>query len=141
MKKLIPMINEAGRHASGILTRLCDAALTFPALVKAGSDDDHVAVATAATEAPLGVTTHATDAAEDEVGVELFGSPGTKRLVASAAIDAGDRICAAAAGKAQKLPTAAGSYYVIGRALTDASGDTVEFEAETCVPYLVVVTE
>jgi hypothetical protein len=140
MKKLIPMINEAGRHASGKVTRKCDAALAAAVFVKKGTDDNHVAVTTAPTECPLGLTTHATDAIEDEVGVELPGaSEGTKLATASAAIDVNDRICATAAGKAVKLPAGAGTYYVIGRAITAASGDGVDFEFEGCAPYPVVV--
>ena len=97
MKKLIPMINEAGTHATGRVTRKCDAALTADRFCKKGTDDDHVAVTTAPTENPLGLS-RATDAAEDDVAVELLSSPGTKKAVASAAIAVDDRICATAAG-------------------------------------------
>lgn len=141
MKKLIPMINEAGSHATGKITRKCDAALADAVFVKAGSDDSHVAVTTAPTECPIGLTQHATDAAEDEVAIELPGaSEGTKVATASAAIAVNDRLCATAAGKVVKLPVAGGTYYVIGRALTAASGDGVAVEFEGCTPVPVVVT-
>lgn len=141
MKKLIPMINEAGSHATGKVTRKCDAALADGVFVKAGSDDGHVAVTTAPTECPIGLTTHATDAAEDEVGVELPGaSGGTKTAISSAAIAVNERICATANGKAVKLPTAGGTYYVIGRAITAAGAANVAFEFEGCTPVPVVVT-
>lgn len=141
MKKLIPMINEAGSHWNGRLTRKCDAALADGVFVKTGSDGDHVAVTTAPTECPLGLSLSATDAAGDVVGVELPGAaPGTKTAIAGEVIAAGLRICAGAAGKAVALPAApGGTYYVTGRALTaaDADGDTIEIEG--CVPYPVVV--
>jgi len=49
--------------------------------------------------------------------------------VASAAITAGDLVSGAANGKLRTLPTSAGTYYVLGRALNAASadGDSVEF--------------
>jgi len=141
MKKLIPMINEAGTHDTGKVTRLCDAALADNVFVKAGSDDNHVAVTTAATECPIGLARHATDAAEDPVTVELpGGSPGTKLAVAGEAIAVNDRICCGAAGAAFKLPAVGGTYYVCGRAITAQATAGQLFEFEGCVPYPVVVT-
>lgn len=141
MRKLIPMINEAGTHATGKVTRLCDAALADGVFVKKGTDDDHVAVTTAATECPLGIVRHATDAAEDPVTVELTGgSPGTKLAIAGEAIAVNDRICCGAAGKAFKLPADGGTYYVCGRAITAQATVGQLFEFEGCTPYPVVVT-
>ena len=141
MKKLIPMINDAGSHATGRITRKCDAALADAVFVKAGTDGAHVAVTTAPTECPIGLTEHATDAAEDEVAIELPGaSKGTKTATASAAIAVNDRLCATAAGKVVALPVAGGTYYVIGRALTAAGADGVLVEFEGCTPVPVVVT-
>lgn len=139
MKKLIPMINETARHANGFVTRKCDAALADGVLVKVGSDADHVAVATAATEKPLGIAFGATDAAEDVIGIELFTSQGTKKATAVAAIDVDDLLCAAAGGKIQKVPVAAGTYYIIGRALTAAGAAGVVVEFEGCLPIKTVV--
>jgi hypothetical protein len=130
-----------GTHADGKITRKCDAALADGVVVKKGTDDEHVAVATAATDNPLGLATSATDAAEDSVGVELFSSPGTKKGVALAAIAVGARVCAATAGKVQTLPTTVdGTYYVIGRAITAAADADDEIEYEGHVPYPVVIT-
>jgi hypothetical protein len=130
-----------GTHENGKITRKCDAALADGVVVKAGTDDNHVAVATAATENPIGVATSATDAAEDDVGVELFSAPGTKKGVALAAIAVGARLCAATAGKVQTLPTTVnGTYYVIGRAITAAAAAADEIEYEGCVPYPVVIS-
>jgi len=60
-------------------------------------------------------------------------------MTASEAITAGEDVYTAAAGKAQDLPVAAGTYYHVGRALTAATGDGVEIEVETCVPEKLVV--
>ena len=140
MEKLIPMINEAGSHWNGRLTRKCDAVLADGVFVKTGSDGDHVAVTTAPTENPLGLAMNATDAAEDDVGVELPGAaPGTKVAIASAAIAAGARVCPTAAGKVVTLPTDTGTYYVTGRAITAADADDDKIEIEGCTPYPVVV--
>lgn len=118
-----------GTHQNA-LTRLADAALaTRFLLVKIGSDANHVA-ACGVGDIPLGIATDEPAAAEDPVNVELLGV-GERTLlgVASAAIAAGDLVVAAASGKLRTLPTAAGTYYIMGRALgaAGADGDTIEF--------------
>jgi len=130
-------------HSNGKITKKCDAILAAAnLLLKFGSDADHVAVTTAATEKPLGFSHSPTDAAEDVVGVELLGAaPGTKEAVASGAIDADALFCADAAGKIQAVPEEAGTYYVCGRTLEAANADGDIIEVETCLPYAVVVSE
>lgn len=118
-----------GTHENA-LTRLADAALgTRFLLVKIGSDANHVAVC-GVDDIPLGIATDEPAAAEDPVNVELLGV-GERTLlgVASAAIAAGDLVVAAASGKLRTLPVAAGTYYIMGRALgaAGADGDTIEF--------------
>ena len=118
-----------GTHENA-LTRLADAALTTRfLLVKIGSDAAHVAVC-GVGDIPLGIATDEPAAAEDPVNVELLGV-GERTLlgVASAAITAGDLLVAAASGKLRTLPTSAGTYYIMGRALgaAGADGDTIEF--------------
>lgn len=130
-----------GEHVDGVVTRKCDAVLAADALiVKIGSDAAHVAVTAANTDVPQGVTNQPTDAIEDTVAVRLLGKGGTKLVTASEAIAAGDEVVATAAGKAAKLPTAGGTYYVIGRALTAAAADGDVFELHDCVPAKRVVT-
>lgn len=140
MEKLIPMINEAGTHETGKITRKADAAIASGLLVKVGSDADHIAVNAAATTAPLGVLIQTADAAEESVSVELLSAPGTKNATASAAITAGLRIVGAAGGKVAALSATGGTYYIVGRAITGAAadGDVIEFEG--CVPYAIVVS-
>ena len=113
MKKLIPMINEVGRHYSGKITRKCDGKLSAYAFVKAGSEAGSKAATTAPTEQPIGTAMHDTDAMGDDVAIELpGGSPGTKSP-SRAAISALARICAGEGGKAVALPSVAGTYFVV----------------------------
>ena len=124
----VPLPNAMGdgSHAASI-TRKCDAALSVAnLLVKQGSDKDHVAVTAAVTDVPLGHAYTATDAAEDNVSVELLGKGATKIGVASGDIDAGDRLTPAAAGKVAAYTSSTATK--IGRALTDAAdGEPVEY--------------
>jgi hypothetical protein len=146
IRRLVEMPNQyAGvrTHENGRVTLLTDAALTLEfAAVKAGSTANHVAVTAATTDVPLGIAESKTDAAENEVAVRLFGKGGdTKAAVAGAAILRLARVICTAAGKLITLPTAAGTYYVVGRALTAAAADGDVFELDDCHPVPVVVTE
>lgn len=128
-----------GTHENA-LTRLADAAITARfLLVKIGSDAAHVALA-GVSDIPLGIATDEPAAAEDAVNVEVLGI-GERTLlgVASAAIAAGDLLVPAANGKLRALPTSAGSYYVIGRALAAASADGDKVEFVPSFPVLRVV--
>ena len=116
-----------GTH-KGNVTRKSDAAITARFLLgKAGSDEDHVAVA-GVGDKPLGVITDEASAAEENVNLALLGgSDETRNGVASGAIAAGDNIYPAAAGKVSTLASG-GTHYLAGRALTAAAdGELVEF--------------
>jgi len=118
-----------GTHENGI-TKLADAAITTRFLaVKIGTDANHVDLA-GVSDIPLGIATDEASAAEEPVNVAPFGaSTGTLLGVASAAIAAGALVVPAASGKLRTLPTAAGTYHIVGRALlaAGADGDTFEF--------------
>ncbi|MBI4024844.1 MAG: DUF2190 family protein [Verrucomicrobia bacterium] len=130
-----------GVHGSGQITKKADGALTTRYLLaKIGSDADHVDAAGVA-DIPLGIITDEAAAAEDLVNVALLGAiKGTQRMIASAAITAGDLLVSAASGKVRTLPAAAATYYIIGRALIAASadGDTVEVAPSFPVQRVVV---
>lgn len=130
-----------GTHANGRLTKFCDAALaTSNLLLKKGTDASHVAVTAAATDYPMGFNYAPTDAAEDTVGLHLLGKGGDTKLgVASGAIAADDRLVPAAAGKVQTIPTASGTYWVIGRAVT-AAADGEPVEVDDCHPFQVTIS-
>lgn len=130
-----------GIHA-GHVTYLADGAIAAKHLfVEVGSDASHVAVCNAATDIPLGVVTDEAPAAEDPVNVALLGSASTTlRAKAGANISAGAFLTTADDGEAVALPTAAGTYYIVGRAITAASaGELVEFDP--CLPIQRIVTE
>lgn len=132
----------AKSHADGRITMLCDAEITLEfALVKFGTDGEHVAVTSDAEDKPLGQAYSKTDEAEQEVDVNVLGKGGdTKEFVAADSITYDDRLVPAADGKVQTLPSAAGTYWVIGRALEDASASDA-LEVDDCQPYPVVVSE
>jgi len=145
-RRLVEMPNQysgARTHANGVITQFADAAIALEfAAVKVGSDASHVVITAASTDVPLGIAESKTDAAEDAVAVRLFGKGGdTKVAVAGAAILRLARVICTAAGKLITLPTAGGTYYVVGRALTAAAADGDQFELDDCHPVPVVVTE
>jgi hypothetical protein len=132
-----------GTH-EGSIGRKADGAYTRYLLVKVGSDASHVALAGVA-DIPLGATDDDSSAAEDLLNVRLLGAQKeTILLQPSAAIAAGDFVVAAANGQARTLPVAAGTYYIIGRALTTVSGSFAStgalVEVDPCVPVQRVVT-
>lgn len=131
-----------GEHENGQIVKLCDAALTAEnLLVKQGSDADHVAVTTAATEQPLGIAPNKTDAAEDACTVRLLGKGGSTKLgvAAEALATPLTRLVAAANGRVAALSAVGGTYYVIGRNLTTAAAAGDPVEIDDCQPYPVVV--
>lgn len=64
----------------------------------------------------------------DDVGVAYFNKPGTHHATAAGAITVSADVYAAADGKVQALPTAAGDYIKVGVALEAAAedGDVIE---------------
>lgn len=121
-------------------TYLADAAIATRYLaVKIGSDANHVALA-GVGDIPLGLATDEPPAAEDEVNVALFGVQcECMKGVASAAIAAGDMLVPAANGKLRTLPGAAGTYYIVGRAIKAAPNADDDVEFVPCFPTQRVV--
>lgn len=62
-------------------------------------------------------------------------------LCAAGAITAGSLVCLAASGKVQTVPETAGTYQIIGIALTAASSDGDAVSVQTLKPVEKVVTE
>ena len=131
----------AGTH-EGAITKLADAAITTRfLLVTFGTDAAHIAV-NGASDNPLGVCTDEAAAAEEPVNVALLGAGAqTVKMVASEAVDAGEEVYSAASGKVSDLPTAAGTYYRVGKALDEATADGDEIEVDPYPPQAVVVSE
>lgn len=101
-------------------------------LYKLGSDADHVTT-TVPGDAPIGQSDDVADPNNLDVPicVNLFGAvPGTLRVVSDGTITNGCWVVAGANGQAAALPSATGTYYVVGRALfgtdtTTNAGDVV----------------
>jgi hypothetical protein len=129
-----------GIHATGKITLRADAALaTRYLIVKRGSDADHVAVCGVADK-PLGVCLDEPSAAEEPATIGLLGGlHGTILGVASEAIAADADVFTAANGKLQDEPAVAGTYYLIGKSVTAATGDGDVFEMIPRVPVKFVV--
>lgn len=73
------------------------------------------------------------------IAVDLLSSGGEKSVVADADVTALSRLVVGGNGGAKVLPSAGGTYYVVGVALTPASsGETIRYMP--CVPYAVVVS-
>ncbi|OAM89337.1 DUF2190 family protein [Termitidicoccus mucosus] len=139
-RRLVTACNIAeGTHA-GRITKFAGAAIGESYLLgKFGADANHV-VPAAAADKPIGVITDQAEAAEDPVNVSLLGSSDTTILVRAAGeIAAGSYVVPAAAGRVQALPAAAGTYILVGRALTAAAaaGDLVEIDPIAGIPTVV----
>lgn len=91
------------------------------------------------SDCPVGVATDEADVG-DPLALKLPGvSPQSVLVTANGAITAGTYLYAAANGQVQSEPTAAGTYYLVGRALTTSTGAGDQIEAETCVPVKLIV--
>ncbi|HEY0966938.1 MAG TPA: capsid cement protein [Opitutaceae bacterium] len=134
------LANVAEGFQPAKMTFLADAAIsTRYLLVKPGSDSSHVALC-GTGDIPLGIATDEPSAAEEGVSVNLLGVQSECQIgVASAEILAGALIVSAASGKLRTLPTANGTYYIIGRALKTAAGDGDLVEFVPCFPTQRVV--
>jgi hypothetical protein len=124
----------------GSVTRLTDVAVgTRFLLGKVGSDAAHVALC-GATDVPLGVIDDTASDAGEDVSVQLLGcADSTLRMVASAAVSAGSPVYAAASGKVRVLPSSAGTYYLVGIALTAATADGQVIEVDPVAAVRTVV--
>lgn len=128
-----------GTHDGGRITLKVDATVTTRYLLaKQGSDVDHADIC-GASDIPLGVFTDEAAAIEDQVAVEVLG-PNTRTLlmVPSETMTYDDDVYAAAAGKVQDLPTAPGTYYKVGKALSAGVADGL-IEVAPCFPEKKVV--
>jgi len=85
-------------------------------------DADGNLVYAGACEPGIGVAKYDTDA-QKACGVAYWNKPGTMLMVAAGAFALGESVFAAASGKVQALPTAAGDWVRIGTALEAATDD------------------
>lgn len=93
-----------------------------------------------ASSMPLGVVPDE-PAEGDQTTVEPLGiGDRTKRMVAGGAVTAGALVYTAAGGKVTELSASAGTYYKVGRALSEGSGDGSVIEVLPCFPLATVVS-
>lgn len=138
-RPLVHAWNTVGTH-DGAVTRKAQAAITTRHLLGTiGSESAaHVAVADAGDVPLYAMPDEA--ATGDLIACELLGSLGrTVRLVAADEITPGTEVYGVAGGKVAPLPEDAGTYYLVGRALTGAEDEDQVIEAVSCVARAVVV--
>lgn len=136
--------SAAGRHDTGNLTRLAEAAITTRYLLgKKGTDPETQVLVGGASDIPDFVITDEAEVAGEPVGCAALGvASGTLPMVASGAINIASVhfLVPDANGKVKALPSASATYYVIGKPLTSASADGDTIEVAHCTPYAVVVS-
>ena len=103
-----------------------------------GTDVNHIAVAGAA-DFPLGVINDE-GSIGDSIAVGLLGKGPTKRMSPSGPIAAGAEVYTDAGGQVQALPTAPGTYWNVGVALTAASGAGDDLEVNDRAPVKLVIS-
>jgi hypothetical protein len=137
-RKLVDAINaltNVGCHLGGRFTATASGAITEFTLVKLSAAN----TVAANDGVPIGVALSDADDAT-EVGVNaLGGADRTLVLIASAAIVV-NAIVIADSTKVKTLPTAGGTYYIVGTALTAADADGDRIEVAPCSPIKIVVT-
>lgn len=131
--------NVADGTHSGNITRILENTFTSSHLLAKQGTSANLVDVCSALDLPIGTITDE-GAASDAVNLALLGSASsTLTMVASEAISAGTHVYAAAAGKVSTLPVAAGTYYRVGVALTDATGDGATLEVDPYAPSTVTV--
>ena len=138
-RKLVTAVNavvtSVGIHLGGRCTATCSGAIGDATLVRFVSDgvvcdNDGVPCGVAMGDGLDGL----------EVGLaSLGGSDRTIRVLASGAVASGDRVVADNT-KVKTLPTAPGTYYQVGQALTSTLTDGDCLEMAPCVPIKIVVS-
>lgn len=110
-----------------IYTFLADAALAAYKAVKAGSDDEHVAVCSAATDKIVGIVQSVSTAAEDSIEVAMPGG-GAKALLGGT-VAVGDLLTSDANGALIATTTANNRVIAVAMA-AGVSGDVIGVEVQ-----------
>jgi hypothetical protein len=127
-----------GTHAGSLTKKATAAITTRNLLVKFGATADLLAVNGVADE-PLGPCVDEAGI-NDPATIRLLGIyPETVIMVGVEAVAAGADVYTAASGKVQDLPTANGTYWKVGKALTACTGDNDAFEVAHCTPVKLVI--
>jgi hypothetical protein len=141
----LALANYIPIHPACSDTLLADEAIGRFTIVKSGTDQYHGGVCDAADK-PLGFTRDSSaSAAEENFAFDYFSlSHKGSEALASGAIALDDDLVPADGGKLRKLPVAAGSYWVCGRArnplTVDQAAANVPVVFIPCTPHIRVVT-
>lgn len=132
-RKTLLLNSTTGEHETGRYPMEAEEAFTTRYLLgQKGTDDDQVKINVANTR-PLGVV-YDEPALGDRTNVVLLGvTPGTVKMVAGEAVDAGDKLWTLAGGKVGD--THSTGAFLVGRALHAAAQDAV-VEVQHCFPVL-----
>lgn len=142
---LVPAVNSlpgnVGSSAKSRRYKATAALATRGVFVKAGASDEYIAAITATSDKPIGVIDDQADAAGEGIVVELSGINGrTIPCVAGAAIAVlNSDVYTDATGKVVVKPTAAGTYWKVGRNLTLAGAANDPVEVQLCEPEKLIV--
>jgi hypothetical protein len=137
-RKLVAACNavtNVGYHVGGRFSATASGAVSDKDLVKLTSPG----VAAVNDGVPCGVAMH--DAADgDELGIQALGGADRTVVVRASAAVTLPAILVADGVKVKTLPTAPGTYYIVGGALTAAAGDGDELGMAPCAPVKIVVS-
>jgi len=137
-RRLVAAINattNVGIHMAGRFTATASGAITDKTLVKFSA----TGVVAANDGVPCGVASSDADT-DTEVGVQALGGSDRTLVVIASAVVAAGAIVIADSTKVKTLPTAGGTYYIVGQALTAAAADGDYIEIAPCPPIKIVVT-
>lgn len=141
MTQLILSNSEIGSHTCNITKQAQTAIPTKYLLGKLGTLPSDIAICEE-NDFPIGIITDEAEAPTADgkgiVNVSLLGSSDTLLAVADTAISAGDILVPASGGKVSTLPSTAGTYAMVGVALTGGGINQV-IEFMSCVPQQHVV--
>jgi len=128
----------------GRTTAVADAAFTSRYLIaKRGANTYSIAIA-GVGDIPYGVVPDMNPTTDVDLSyplpVNILGlNEDTERMIASSAIAIDNLLTTGAAGQIRTVPSATGTYWVIGKARTAALAQYDQVEVIPCFPYQVVV--
>ncbi|HEX4083980.1 MAG TPA: hypothetical protein VHY22_03640 [Chthoniobacteraceae bacterium] len=128
----------------GRATAVADAAFTSRYLIaKRGEYDYSIAIA-GQGDTPYGVVPDMTPTTDTDLSyplpVNILGlNEDTERMIASGAIAIDNLITTDASGQVRPVPSAAGTYWILGKAKTAAVAQNDQVEIIPCFPYQVTI--
>ena len=128
----------------GRATAVADTAFTSRYLIaKRGAYDYSIAIA-GPGDTPYGVVPDMTPATDTDLSyplpVNILGlNEDTERMIASSAIAIDNLITTDASGQVRPVPSAAGTYWVLGKAKTAAVAQNDQVEVIPCFPHQVTI--